>query len=149
MSDQFKSLRIMVIVILVMLLFEYELGITVMMSNPPSIPPFNFSEETFRGALEQAAGVAPLHALLGGLLVVLSIVNLVMALRSSIRSVQVFGFLSLLSIVIAAGGGYFFVVSGFQNDNASHAMATNFILSFAFLFLELYNMKPESKARAQ
>jgi Ni,Fe-hydrogenase I cytochrome b subunit len=117
-------------------------------SDPPSISPFNFSVETFRWAPGQVAGVATLHALLGGLLVVLSIVNLVMALRSSIRSVQVFGFLSLLSIVVAAGGGFFFVISVFQNDNASHAMATNFILSFAFLFLELYNLEPDSKARA-
>jgi hypothetical protein len=56
--------------------------------------------------------------------------------------------MSFIGIAVAAGGGLFFVLSGFQNDHASHAMATNFILSFVFLFLELYTMKPDSKAKA-
>ena len=138
----------MVVAILVLLLIQYELGMTVIMSDTPSISPFNFSVEAFRGALDQVGGVAYLQAIMGGLLIVASIVNLVMALNSGIRSVQVFGVLSFLGIVVAAGGGLFFVLSGFQNDHASHAMATNFILSFAFLFLELYNMKSVSRVQA-
>ncbi len=39
-------------------------------------------------------------------------------------------------------GGLSFVLSGFQNDGSSHNMATNFLLSFAFYFLELYVLKP-------
>ena len=83
MSDQYRSLRNMVIIILVMLLFQYELGITVIMSNPPSISPFNFSVEAFRGALDQAGGLIYLHALMGEMLLAVSIANLVMAHRSA------------------------------------------------------------------
>jgi hypothetical protein len=139
----------MVVATLVMLLIQYELGIAVIMSDPPSTTPFNFSIAAFRGALTQVGGVGYLHALMGGILLAVSVANLAMALRSGLRSVQVFGVLSFISIVVAAGGGFIFVLSGFQNDNASHAMATNFILSFAFLFLELYNMKLESKAKVR
>ena len=46
-------------------------------------------------------------------------------------------------MIFAAGGGLFFVLSGFQSDNASHTMATNFLLCFVLLFLELYSIKPE------
>ena len=73
---------------------------------------------------------------------IISIINMILALGTKIRKVQVFAILSFLSIVIAAGGGLFFVLSGFQNDNASHAMATNFILSFAFSFIEIYSARP-------
>jgi hypothetical protein len=136
------------VIILVMLLVQYELGVTVIMSDPPAISPFSFSVTAFRAALDQVGGVAYLHALMGVLLLVVAVVNLVMALRSGLRSVQVFGVLSFLGIAIAAGGGFFFVLSGFQDDHASHAMATNFILSFAFLFLELYNMRPNPSVKA-
>ena len=136
------------VIILVMLLVQYELGVTVIMSDPPAISSFSFSVAAFRAALDQVGGVAYLHALMGGLLLVVAVVNLVMALRSGLRSVQVFGVLSFLGIAIAAAGGFLFVLSGFQDDHASHAMATNFILSFAFLFLELYNMRPNSRAKA-
>ncbi len=78
----------------------------------------------------------------------MNMIILVMALRSGLRSVQGFGVLSFLGIAIAAGGGFLFVLSGFQDDHASHAMATNFILSFAFLFLELYNMRPNPRVKA-
>jgi heme A synthase len=143
MPDRSKSLRRVVMSMLVLFLVQYELGITVIMSNPPSISPIPLSDAAFRAALDQVGGVLYLHSIMGVLLVVISIVNLVMALQSGKRSVQVFGSLSFLGIAIAAGGGLFFVLSGFQNDHASHAMATNFLLSFAFLFLEFYYMKPE------
>ena len=62
MSDRYRSLRTMNMIILVMLLIQYELGITVIMSDPPTISPFNFSIAAFRGALDQVGGVAYLHA---------------------------------------------------------------------------------------
>ena len=147
MSDRFRALRNIVAATLVLLALQFELGITVIMSNPPSIPPVAFSDAAVRGALDQAGGVIYPHAVLGGILAVAAIVNLVMALRSGLRRVQVVGVLVFLCIAVAAGGGLVFVLSGFQNDSASHAMATNFLLSFALLFLELYFIKPEPKAK--
>ncbi|HEY5157462.1 MAG TPA: hypothetical protein VII93_05805 [Anaerolineales bacterium] len=143
-SSPLRHLRIMTLVMIVSLFLQYELGIATIIANPASIPPFKFSIMTFRSALEQVGGVALLHAGLGVWLVIISVINLILALRTKIRKVQIFSILSYLSIVIAAGGGLFFVLSGFQNDNASHAMATNFILSFTFSFIELYYARPVS-----
>jgi len=84
-----------------------------------------------------------IHAIVGAWLVILAAINLLLSLRSKVRSAQVYGILSFLSMLFAAGGGLFFVLSGFQSDNASHTMATNFLLSFVLLFLELYSIKPE------
>ena len=143
-SSPVKHLRILTVVMIVSLFLQYELGIATSMANPASIAPFSFSITAFRSALEQVGGVAVLHAGFGGWLVIISVTNLVLALKTKIRKVQIFGVLSFLSIIIAAGGGLFFVLSGFQNDNASHAMATNFLLSFTFSFIELYYTRPAS-----
>jgi len=141
-SSPLKTLRVTAVVMIVSLFLQYELGIATIIANPASIPPFSFSINVFSHALERVGGVALLHAALGGWLVIISIINMILALGTKIRKVQVFAILSFLSIVIAAGGGLFFVLSGFQNDNASHAMATNFILSFAFSFIEIYSARP-------
>ncbi len=69
-----------------------------------------------------------------------------MSLGSRVRSVQVFGSLVFLSLLLAVTGGLLFVLSGFQNDHNSHQMAAGFILSFAFYFMEPYFLKPDSKA---
>ena len=143
-SNQLKSVRISAVVMLVLLFLQYEFGMATIMSDIASIPPFDFSITAFRSTLDHAGVVALIHAGLGGWLVIFSVVNLILALRTKIRRVQIFGVLSFLTIMIAAGGGLFFVLSGFQNDHASHAMATNFLLSFTFFFLELYYAKPIS-----
>ena len=143
-SSQLKPLRIMTMFMIVLLFLQYELGIATIMADPASIPPFSFSITAFRNALEQVGGVAYLHAGFGGWLVMISVLNLILALRTKIRKVQIFGVLSFLTLLIAAGGGLIFVLSGFQNDNASHAMATNFLLSFIFSFIVFYYARPTS-----
>ena len=141
-SNLIRYLRIIIGALLVLLFLQYELGIATAMANPPTLPPFSYSPEAFNSALTQVGPVALWHAGLGSLLVALSVANLILALSSKARSVQVFGVLSLITLAIAAGGGYFFVVSGYQNDNASHAMATNFLLSYTFLLFELHFVRP-------
>jgi len=143
-SKALKHLRIMTVVMIVSLFLQYELGIATSMAVSASIAPFSFSITAFRSALETVGAVALLHAGFGGWLLIISVTNLVFALKTKVRKVQVFGILGFLSIVIAAGGGLFFVLSGFQNDNASHTMATNFLLSFTFSFIELYYARPAS-----
>ena len=128
---------------LIMLFFQYELGITVNFANPAAISPFNFSVSGFLNALNGIGSVALIHAIVGCIVLLLALVNMVMALGSKVRSAQVSGVLSFITMVFATGGGLFFVLSGFQSDNASHTMATNLLLSFVLLFLELYAIKPE------
>ncbi len=137
--------RVMVIIILVLLAFQFELGMAVNIANPPSIPPFSFSLNEFSDALHQAGVTAVIHASLGVWLVIFSVISLVFSLRSEVRSVQVFGILACLAAFLAATNGVLFTLSGFQNDGYSHGMATNFLLSFSFNFLELYFLKPALK----
>ncbi len=140
-SKRIKALRVLVIIILVMLAFQYELGIQVIMSNPPAINPFAFSIPAVSQALHGVGTGAVIHAAWGGLLLIMSLVILVVSLLSHRRAAQVFGTLAFLSILSAAYGGLGFVLSGFQNDSHSHNMATNLLLSFTFYFVELYVLK--------
>lgn len=141
-------LRVMVIALLVLLAFQFELGMAVNIANPPTMPPFRFSMVGVSNALYRAGGTAVFHAGLGGGLVIISMISLLLALRSRIRNVQVFSILAFLATLLAATTGLLFVLSGFQNNGDTHGMATNFILAFAFYFLELYFLKPASKAQA-
>ena len=144
-SNQLKPVRITIMIMLALLFLQYEFGMATIMSDITSISPFSFSITAFRSALDHAGVVTLIHAGFGGFLVIFSVINLILALRTKTRSIQIFGVLSFLTVLLAAHGGLRFVLSGFQNDHASHEMATNFILSFAFFFLELYYTKPASK----
>jgi hypothetical protein len=145
-SNQFRSLRAIVVITLVLLTIQYELGMKVSLSpNLPALAPFGFSLAKISDALHLAGSSALTHAILGSLLTLLSIVTVLLSIRSRIRSVQIFGFLGFLAISVAATGGILFTLSGFQNDDYSLAMASNFILAFIFYFLMLYFLKPSSK----
>ncbi len=143
-SKRFRSLRIWVIVLLAVLAVQYELGMAVNIANPPHLAPIGLSFGQFNSALMQAGLPAELHAGWGSLLGLIAIVNLVLALRTGMRSVQVFGTLTFLAVLVAGILGQLFVQSGFQNDGYSHGMATFFILSVIFCFRELYFLKPSS-----
>ena len=140
-----RVLRIMVIVLLALLGLQYEFGMAVNIANPPSLAPIGFSLNALSGALQQAGVVAVIHVSLGSGLVIFSVINLIFCLRSGLRSVRVFGSLAFLATWLAAITGLLFTLSGFQNDGDSHGMATNFLLSFTFYFLELYFLKPAPK----
>ncbi len=75
MATNLKPLRILVIVILVLLVIQYEFGMAVNIANPPSISPFSFSFPALRSALDAVGPAALFHASLGGLLLILALVN--------------------------------------------------------------------------
>jgi len=112
------------------------------LSNLPSLDALGFSLGGIGGALNQAGTAAIIHATLGTLLTIVSLIGTVMAVRSKVTSVRIFGILGFLSTALAALNGVLFTLSGFQNDGYSHGMATGFILTFGFYFLELYFLKP-------
>jgi heme A synthase len=145
MPKNIKGIRILVMIILALLLFQYEFGMAANLNGPPKLAPFGFSSAKFAEALNQAGLVEMIHADLGTLLPVLSLVGLILSLRSRVRSVQVVGTLAFLAVLLAAISGILFVMSGYQDDHFSHGMATNFILSVVFYFLELYFLKPAPK----
>ncbi len=144
--DRFKTLRVLVVITLILLFFQYELGMSINLSpNLPQLTPFGFSLARIVSALDQVGVEALAHAGLGTILVLLSILTLMLSLHSKMRSVQVVGVLCFLTILLAMIGGILFSLSGFQQDNFSLMMASNFILAFTFHFLQLYFIKPASK----
>ncbi len=145
-SNQPKSLRVMVGITLALLAIQYELGMVVNLSPAlPELPAFGFSLPKILDALHLAGLAALTHAGLGSFLTLMSILILILSLRSKLRSVRLFGSLGFLSVVSAAVGGVLFTLSGFQEDHFSLAMASDFILAFIFYFLELYFVKPDSE----
>ena len=68
----------------------------------PNLPAFGFSLTGVLSALNQIGVVAVIHASLGSGLVIISIISLILSLRSGLRSVQVFGSLAFLTILLAA-----------------------------------------------
>ena len=129
----------MVIILLALLGLQYEFGMAVNIANPPNLAPTSLNG--VNNALNQVGVEAVIHASLGTGLVI----SLIFSLRSGLRSLQVFGSLAFLTTLLAALTGLLFTMSGFQNDGDSHGMATNFLLSFTFYFLELYFLKPAAK----
>ncbi len=145
-SNRSTFARIMVIIILVLLTLQFELGMAVnLVPSLPDIPPFSFSLSGIVAALQKIGPVALAHASLGLFLVLASLINLIATLVSRVEGAVVFSVLGIVSLVLAASTGAGFVLSGFQNDGLSHGMASNFILSYIFFFLELYNLKSVPK----
>src|SRR5258708_22320068 len=105
-AKQLKRLRTFVIVVLVLLVVQYEFGMAVNISNPPSLPAFSMLDgNAFNQALSSAGFVAEAHSIVGFLIWLLALAVLVMALRSGIRSVQIFGTLILLTVTVAGISG--------------------------------------------
>lgn len=140
------TLRILVIVTLILLVAQYELGMAVNLGPTLSkLPAIAVTNTQLRDYLNQAGVVAIIHAIVGSLLAIVGLVNLIVAQYSKKTSVRVLGILTFLTTLLAAGLGASYVASGFQNDGLSNGMATNFILTFSFYFIELYALKPESR----
>ncbi len=140
--NRFRFLRIWIMVILALLVVQFELGMATNLSDLPKLPPIGNSIVQFSDYLHQAGGVALVHAILGAWLTIFSVVNLVLALRIPAATVKVFGVLAFIFTLVAASMGSLFVQSGFQNDNWSNGMAISFILTFTCYFLEFYYLKP-------
>ena len=134
-------LRITTIILLVLLVFQFEFGMAVNLSNLPTLNPYNFTLFNIFIALQAAGTIAVIHASLGTFLTIFSILTLILSLLSRIRSIQIFGSLGFLSAAVAELNGVLFTLSGYQNNGYSHGMATNFILTFIFNFLVLYFLK--------
>jgi len=141
-TNRIKSLRVMVIVILELLVFQFEFGMAVNLSpSLAPIPGFPFSVSGVVGALQPVGFPALAHAALGIFLGIMSIANLILSIASRVRSAWIFGLLGFLFILLAVINGVLFTLSGFQFDGLSHGMANSFILAFTFYFLELYGLK--------
>ncbi len=141
-ANQLKVVRTFDMVLLAMLVVQYLFGMSVNISNPPSLPAFRVVDSgALTAALKAAGGVAPEHAVLGFCIWVIALVNVVLSLRTGIRRVQVLGCLAFLAVTLAGIGGTVFITSGFNNDTGTKVMAGNFLFSYSFAFSELYFLK--------
>ncbi len=141
-TNQLNRLRLFVIFLLALLFLQYAFGLEVSFANPPSLSAFSLADgNAFNAALNSVGTVAQVHAILGFFIWLVALLNLVLALRAAVRSVQVFGTLTFVGITLAGIGGTLFVASGFNDDGASRAMAGLFLLSYTFAFLQLYFLK--------
>ena len=141
-SKTSKALRMIVMTMLALLILQYEFGIVVTLADPAAIAPFGLSLAKLSTALNGAGVAAVIHAGLGTFLAIFAVAGLVLSLRSGIGAVQVFGVLAFITVVLAVVNGILFVLSGYQNDGVSHGMASMFILTYTFYFLEFYYLKP-------
>src|SRR5512144_1194053 len=134
-AKRFRGLRIMVIIMLAMLVLQYEFGVAFSLSDPPALTPFGFSSFTqFNVALNKVGPVAQTHAGFGILVGVMGIVILVVSLRTGLRGARIAGPLAFLAVLVAGIMGQLFVQSGYQDDNFTHGMATFFIVSLILYF---------------
>jgi hypothetical protein len=92
-------------------------------------------------ALQKAGQIPVYHAFEGFLLVALSLVVLILSLRTKAKSLQVSSILGLAAVASAAVGGTLVVLSGFQDNGNSAQMGGSFIGAYAIYFIELYFTK--------
>ncbi|MGA2640111.1 MAG: hypothetical protein ABSG21_04285 [Spirochaetia bacterium] len=133
-----KLLRVVVIAILVLLAFQFELGMALNLSPAlPDVPRLGVSISAVWTALHTVGGVATTHALLGSFLVIVTLAALILSVSSRSTSIMVIGILCFITTSFAAMTGILFTLSGFKDDGLSHGMATNFLLSFALHFVQV------------
>ena len=133
-----RSLRVVVVAVLILLAFQYELGMSVNLSPTlQDVPPLAGTMSAIWGALARVGAGALTHAVLGSLLTVVAVASLVLAVTSGTRSVAVIGVLSFIAMVLATANGVLFTLSGFKDDSYSHGMASAFLLVFSLYFVQL------------
>jgi len=136
--SRLKALRIAVIVMVVLLGLQFELGMAVNLSpNLDNVSPVAAAPAAVWSALAMVGAEAVTHALLGCLLTFFAVVILVLALLCGVPSVAILGAISFITIGLASANGILFTLSGFKNDNYSHGMATAFLLAFSAHFILL------------
>ena len=142
-GDPLRPLKIMTVLDLVLLSVQGWSGDVVnLFASFPSGKPADIG-----GAAQslQAAGPGPLaifHGIAGVLVLFLSIGIVVSAFRKSkATSLRVVSLLALISVVVAALGGYLFVFSGFLDNGNSAQMGGAYLGAYAMTFLVLYYSK--------
>ncbi len=100
-TNQF--LRLLVVILLVLLAVQYELGMAANLSpDLPSLSPFGFSLGRVLVALQQAGTTALAHGLMGSFLWLLSVLTLILSLATRQRRLQIFGGLGFVFVSLAA-----------------------------------------------
>jgi heme A synthase len=139
-----RKFRILLVLMLVTLAIQGWLGDTVNIFYAPAsgVTPPTYTMAGFFGEVQSAGYSLVSHTVIGIILVILSGIVLGLSFRwSKSRAVRITSALGFLSVVSAAVGGFFFVMSGFANGGNSAQMGGSFISAFALFFLALFYAK--------
>ena len=134
-----RTLRILVWLNLALLLLLLIFGLAFDSTQATRLAPSGFS--TTVAAIGRTGASGFIHMSLGLLVGLFALVNLVVALRSGLRRVQIFGSLAFLAILAAGIVGLFFVFTGFQDTGLILGLVPLFLLSVIAYLLELFSLK--------
>jgi heme A synthase len=136
-----RKFRILLVVLLAILTLQSWSGDTVNIFYAPSSgiapPPYSFSG--FFSAVEGISLLLVWHVVEGISLAILAVAVFVLSfVWSKSKGVRITSGLGLFFVVLAAVGGFDFVMGGFANGGDSAQMATGFLGAFISYFLALY-----------
>lgn len=142
-TDPLRSLKLMTVLNLVLLSVQAWTGDVVNLFASFPSGAANGVGQLFPALLSAGPGPLALWHGIEGLLVVLLSIGIAASAfrRTKSRSVRIASILALVSVVVAALGGYLFVVSGFLDDGNSAQMGGSFLGAYAMNFLVLYYSK--------
>jgi len=143
-TQKFRSLRVLVITNLAILLLEFVFGISINIA-PLASSPSNFSMNGFIKTLVQVGGLTLFHISTGLVLGILSIVIMILSLRTGVRRLQLLGSLAFLAILLVGIMGLLFVASGFRNQNFVFGIIPLFVLAVVFYAFLYFSLKPVSQ----
>jgi heme A synthase len=136
-----RKYRILLVVTLVILSLQAWTGDTVNIFYAPSsgVTPPPYSISGFFSAVQSIGSLLIWHALEGILLLILAVALFALSfVWSKSRGVRIASGLGLFFVVLAAIGGFDFVMGGFANGGDSAQMSTGFLGSYALYFIALY-----------
>lgn len=142
-ADPLRPLKIMTILNLVLLSVQAWTGDAVNLFASFPSGTIGGVGQLFPALLSAGPGPLALWHGIEGLLVVLLSVGIAVSAfrRTKSRSIRIVSILGLVSVVVAALGGYLFVLSGFLNNGNSAQMGGSFLGAYAMNFLVLYYSK--------
>ena len=133
-----KALKISIVVALVLLSVQGWSGDYNNLFAVFPVGPVHLSLNGLISALEGAGVLEVFHAVLGILLLAVSVLIVILSLRTGVKSLSIPSILGLAAMASAVAGGLLFVFSGFTNNGFSSQMGGSFIGAYAFFFIELY-----------
>jgi uncharacterized membrane protein YozB (DUF420 family) len=139
-SISIHKLRVLLAIVLIILTVQGWFGDTTnLFITTGTAPAIAFSFGAIISQIENYGPILISHALVGLILLILSIVTLALSFGwTKKRSIRILSILACLFVISAVYGGVSFVNSGFTDLGSSAQMGGSFIGAYAFYWMELY-----------
>jgi hypothetical protein len=141
-ASRLRWLRGIVVAQLALLAIQFEFGENLSIAGAfPSVPPAGFAAGAFATYVVAGAASLVIHTVLGFVIFGDAVLAFALSWLVRVRWLPVVIGVELALVISAGFGGFFFVLSGFNDNNSSYQMSTGFLVVFVFAFLSLYLMK--------